>query len=342
MITVQNVLTNIEKDQLEPVYLVLGEEQVNAEKIKHELIEKFPEAEREFNVGMYDMEEVPLADALNDAMSVPFFGEKRLVFITRPYFLTGENKKTKLEHDVNELVKYLEDPEPTTILVVMAPYAKLDERKKVVKQLKKKATVVDNSPLTEVEVRKYLMQQLTEKGYQIEQEAIELLLQRTDANLTKIENELPKLLLVAEDKKITLAEVSAMVSRSLEQNVFDLVEWVLKKDTTKALALYHDLLQQKEEPLKINAILESQFRLLLQVEILQKHGYAQGNIASTLKVHPYRVKLALQKIRIFKRQTLKNAYLGLVHIEERLKSSNQDPELLFQLFILNFAQKATR
>ena len=79
---------------------------------------------------------------------------------------------------------------------------------------------------------------------------------------------------------------------------------------------------------------------MLQVEILQKHGYAQGNIASTLKVHPYRVKLALQKTRVFKRVDLKNAYLGLVHIEERLKKTSQDPELLFQLFMLNFTQQA--
>lgn len=76
-----------------PVYLVLGEEQVNAEKIKQKLIANFPKEEREFNIGIYDMEEVTLSTALADAMSVPFFGEKRLVFINRPYFLTGEAKR---------------------------------------------------------------------------------------------------------------------------------------------------------------------------------------------------------------------------------------------------------
>lgn len=340
MVTVEKVLKDIEANKLAPVYLVLGEEQVNAEKLKQRLIKNFPEEEREFNVGIYDMEDVTLSTALADAMSVPFFGEKRLVFIMRPYFLTGEIKKNKLEHNFDELLAYLADPEPTTTLVFMAPYAKLDERKKIVKQLKKSAIVVDNSPLSEAQVRKYLTTDLQTKGYTISPQALEILLQRTDANLTAIANELPKLLLVAEDKKITAEQVKAMVSRSLEQNVFDLVELVLKRDTAQALALYQELLQQKEEPLKINAILEGQFRLLLQVEILQKHGYAQGNIASTLKVHPYRVKLALQKTRVFKRVDLKNAYLGLVHIEERLKKTSQDPELLFQLFMLNFTQQA--
>ncbi len=195
MVTVEKVLNDIEKNQMAPVYLVLGEEQVNAEKIKQKLIANFPEEEREFNIGIYDMEEVTLSTALADAMSVPFFGEKRLVFINRPYFLTGEAKKVKLEHDLDELIAYVNDPEPTTVLVLMAPYAKLDERKKVVKQIKQKAVVVDNSPLTEMAVRKHLLAELAQKGYTIDPRALEILLQRTDANLTAIANELPKLLL---------------------------------------------------------------------------------------------------------------------------------------------------
>ena len=85
------------------------------------------------------MEETPLASALNDAMSVPFFGDRRIVIVNNPYFLTGEKKKNKVEHDIDGLLKYLEYPLETTTLVFIAPYEKLDERKKVVKTLKKVA-----------------------------------------------------------------------------------------------------------------------------------------------------------------------------------------------------------
>ncbi len=62
------------------------------------------------------------------------------------------------------MIAYVNDPEPTTVLVLMAPYAKLDERKKVVKQIKQKAVVVDNSPLTEMAVRKHLLAELAQKA----------------------------------------------------------------------------------------------------------------------------------------------------------------------------------
>ena len=71
---------------------------------------------------------------------------------------------------------------------------------------------------------------------------------------------------------------------------------------------------------------------------MHKHGYAQGNIAGTLKVQPYRVKLALRKIKRFSLGDLRKAYLGLFENEEKMKSTSQDPELLFQMFLLKFNQ----
>lgn len=103
--------------------------------------------------------------------------------------------------------------------------------------------------------------------------------------------------------------------------------------------MYHELLLQKEEPLKINAILIGQFRLLLQVKILFEKGYSQGNLASVLKIHPYRIKLAMQQIKHFSKQTLAQAYLGLEEIEVKIKTGQGQPELLFELFMLQFAAK---
>lgn len=330
----------LQKDSLAPVYLILGQEEYLAQRAYQMLMQTIPEEEQDLNIGQYDMEITPLSEAVNDAMSIPFFGERRLVFINRPYFLTGENKRVPFEQDIDSLVKYLQQPEETTTLVIMAPYGKLDERKKVTKVLKKQAVLIDVNPLQENEVRSYLNNELMQAGYQMQPGALQSLLERTEAKLSLIMAELPKLFLLAQDDKlITQAQVERMVSRSLEQNVFGLVEFVLQKRLQDALTLYHDLLLQKEEPLKINAILLGQFRLLLQTAVLKQSNYDQGSIASSLKVHPYRVSLALKKLRYFRVRDLKRAYLGLVGIEEQLKSTNQDPELLFQLFLLKYTNQ---
>ena len=311
-------MAKITKGQFSPVYLFLGTESYLADSAKQTLIQAtLAEDERDLNFGIYDMEEVPVGVALDDAESVPFFGDKRLVIMDRPNFFTAEKSKQKIDHDLVWLENYL---------------------KKITKLLKKTATVIEVNTLSEKEVRHFLKDTIANEGYTMTPEAFELFIQLTDAKLSTAMSELPKLLLFSSDtKQITKSAVNDLVAKSLEQNIFALVEYVLKRQTANALSLYQDLLLQKEDPIKINAILMTQFRLLLQVKFLEKKGYQQGDSAGMLKVHPYRVKLAIQQARKFSEKVLVSAFEGLVDAEYRLKTGQGDKEMQFELFVLQFA-----
>lgn len=332
-------MAKITKGQFSLVYLFLGTESYLADSAKQTLIQAtLAEDERDLNFGIYDMEEVPVGVALDDAESVPFFGDKRLVIMDRPNFFTAEKSKQKIDHDLVWLENYLKNPPDFTILAFFAPYEKLDERKKITKLLKKTATVIEVNTLSEKEVRHFLKDTIANEGYTMTPEAFELFIQLTDAKLSTAMSELPKLLLFSSDtKQITKSAVNDLVAKSLEQNIFALVEYVLKRQTANALSLYQDLLLQKEDPIKINAILMTQFRLLLQVKFLEKKGYQQGDSAGMLKVHPYRVKLAIQQARKFSEKVLVSAFEGLVDAEYRLKTGQGDKEMQFELFVLQFA-----
>jgi DNA polymerase-3 subunit delta len=341
-VTINELLKTLATGQtLSNVYVILGQADYFQRRLKRGFKQQVPAEEQTMNFASYDMDTVPLAVALDDAMAAPFFGERRVVCIDNPQFLTGETKKQKVEHDIDSLQKYLESPMPSTVLVFFAPYDKLDARKKVTKQLKKVATIVEINQFSERDVRQFVTDQLKQDGYTLEPAALNDLIQRTDADLTLIMSELPKLeLYTLPEKTITQAAISGLVTQTLTQNVFDLVNRVLAKNTAGAVTLYRELLQAKEEPLKINAILQGQFRLLIQTKVLAKQGYSQGKLASILKVHPYRIKLALQTHRRFQLTDLNRAYLGLFRVEKQMKSTTMDPELLFSLFMTQFAGTA--
>ena len=99
---------------------------------------------------------------------------------------------------------------------------------------------------------------------------------------------------------------------------------------------------QGEETIKINAILLSQIRLFLQTKFLVKIGYQQANIAETLKIHPYRVKLAMQEVRKFNEQTLRRLFDELVEMDYEIKSGKIEKELSFQLFVLRTGELLKR
>ena len=322
------------------IYLALGTQQVLLQRVREMFINLIPKEERVMNVGSYDMETTPLAVALDDAMAAPFFGERRLVLINKPYFFTGEKGPAKIEHDLDSLSNYLQHPEPSTIFVFVAPYEKLDGLKKIVKELKKVAVRVDTAPLDEAHARQQVRAELTSDQYTIDETAIDELVQRTNADYELMNANLSKLkLLTYQDRHITQQAVKELVPQSLDENVFDLVNAVLKHDQPRSIDLYDQLIAGQQPPLRINAVLISQFRLLLQIKILSSRGLSQGSLAQKLKVHPYRVKLGLRTVRQFSLLALENAYLGLVNIEKALKTTQRDPRLLFQLFMLQYGQQ---
>lgn len=324
------------------VYVVLGQQSILMEQAREAFNQLIPEDQKVMNVGSYDMETTPLAVALDDAMSAPFFGDKRLVLVNKPYFLTGENKSTKIDHDLDSLENYLTHPEVDTILVFMAPYEKLDGRKKIVKQLKKVAEEVSAAPLTEQVARQLVKQQVQDDGYQMEQAVLDELVTRTNADYSLMAGSISKLeLFDLQTKKISLDGVRGLVPQSLDQNVFDLVNAVLAKNQQLAIQHYQDLIESQEQPIMINAILVGQFRLLIQVQVLAQRGLSQGGIASEIKAHPFRVKMAMQTVKRFSTQLLEQAYVGLVDIEQQLKTTTRNPQLLFELFMLKYAKLAS-
>lgn len=331
-------LDRIKNGQVNLVYLVQGKEPYLQELARKVFLETIVAPEdQDLNVGRFNMEEVSIQTAIQDAESVPFFGERRLVLIDHPSFFTGEKEKKSMDHQLERLQAYLENPMESSVMVFFAPYDKLDQRKKIVKQLKKVAVLLDASELTERDVKQYIQDSLRNHQYTIQEEALETLLVKTQYSLTNSMKELDKLMIASIDTKmITLELVENLVAKTLEQNIFELGESILKKEGVKALQIYHDMLLQKEDPLKMNAILLGQFRLLLQVSYLKREGYQEPEIQKTLGVHPYRVKIALQQSRRFGLPLLEKAFMQLVDTEYALKTSVGIKEMQLEWFILQF------
>jgi len=331
----QKALQTIRTDALKPIYLVVGSETFLQDQVREAFLTRFSVSKDDLNFATFDLEKDAVDLVIQEAQSLPFFGDQRLIFVDRPFFLTAEKKSNGPEHDLEDFVSYIQSPEPTSVMVLFLLADKMDERKKITKQLKKAAVVIDTVAMKEQDVRNYLQQTMTNDGIEMTREAFDLFLRLTDLQLTKAMRELQKLRLYAGDgRKITKEIVQELIPKTLEHNVFELTSDVLKGNVSEALRLYDDLLLQGEETIKINAILISQVRLLLQTSILMKVGYQQANIAQTLGIHPYRVKLAMQQTRGLAAEDLARLYDELIENDYQVKSGQMDKTLLFQLFVL--------
>lgn len=329
-----DVHKKIKKKQFAPFYLLYGTETyfIN-ETLQLLTSEALEEEDREFNVVAYDLEEVYVEEALEDARTLPFFGERKIIIIKSPLFLTAQ--KEKLEQNIKALEQYITEPSPFAIIVFVAPYEKLDERKKITKLLKKTAEVVEANAMQVQDVQKWIANRAKEAHVDIEDAAAVLLLELTGGNVTVLAKEMDKLTLyVGIGGEIKVDLVADLVPKSVEQNVFALTEKVVKRDIAGAMRILEGLFTQQEEPIKLLALLVSQFRLLYQVKELQQRGYGQNQIASHIGVHPYRVKLAMNQTNAFSFEALKKIIHELAEADYSMKTGKMDKQLVLEFFVM--------
>ncbi|MFX3624459.1 MAG: DNA polymerase III subunit delta [Ectobacillus sp.] len=325
----------LKQKQFAPFYLLYGTETyfIN-ETVNMLLAQALAEEDREFNVVSYDLEEAYVEDVVEDARTLPFFGERKVLLVKSPLFLTSQ--KEKIEQNVNVLMEYIEEPSPFTIMVFIVPFEKLDERKKITKLLKKHAEVLEANAMQVQDVRKWIEGQADEHGVRIEEEAVTTLLELAGTNVMMLSQEMDKLCLyTGKNGRVTRDLVMELVPKSIEQNVFALVEKVVKKDIAGAMRILEELLAQQEEPIKILALLTGQFRLLYQVQELGQRGYGQNQMASHLGVHPYRVKLAMNQTSAFSAQELKKIIDALANADYDMKTGKMDKRLILEFFIMS-------
>ncbi|MGM9987684.1 MAG: DNA polymerase III subunit delta [Bacillaceae bacterium] len=329
----------IEKGQFDSVYVLYGTESYFLEETLHLLINNgLEEDEKEFNLLQYDLDEQYLEEAIEDASTPPFFGERKVVIVKNALFLTGQ--KEKLAQNVTTLANYLENPAPFTIVIFLVPYEKLDERKKITKAMKQHSAVVQCNQLDQQGIKEWIKMRCHTYGISIEESAIEMLLALVGNNMLMMEQEFEKLqLYVGENGTVTEDVVTLLVSKSVEQNVFMLVEKVLQGNVKEGLNILKDLLNRQEEPIKILALFASQFRLLYGTKELADIGYGQNQIASHLGVHPYRVKLALGQVRHYSKDYLRNVVKKLAQADYEMKTGKLDKKLILELFIVNLGKR---
>jgi DNA polymerase-3 subunit delta len=340
-----SAIREIRQKRFSPVYVLYGTETFLAEElIKLAQREMIDPTYADLNVSQYDCTETSLTDILQDAETLPFLAEHRMVVARQAYFLTGAKPAVKVESDPDALLSYLAHPPSYTSLFLHVEADKLDERKKLVKALQEKAVVIPFLPLRDADLYGWVERRAVHYQAKIERPQAMKLVERTGSDLRLLDKELEKLALYAGGNGAVITDqmIEKLASRTLEQDVFALVEDVVAGRLESAFRTLYDCMKLGEEPIKLLALLARQFRLLLQVKIWAPRGYSQQQLAGMLKVHPYAVKKAMEQARFFDETSLRRLLGELAEEDYRMKSGQVDKRLAIERFITRVAGQVHR
>ncbi|HDB7212774.1 TPA: DNA polymerase III subunit delta [Staphylococcus aureus] len=319
------------------IVAIYGDVPELVEKQSAEIISQFLKSDRyDFNFVKYNLYETEIAPIVEETLTLPFFSDKKAILVKNAYIFTGEKSPKDMAHNVDQLIEFIEKYDGENLIVFEIYQNKLDERKKLTKTLKKHARLKKIEQMSEEEIKKWIQSKLNENFKDIKRDALDLFIELTGINFNIVSQEIEKLILFLGDRPtINKQDVNQIINRSLEQNVFLLTEYIQKRKKEQAIHLVKDLITMKEEPIKLLALITSNYRLFYQCKILSQKGYSGQQIAKTIGVHPYRVKLALGQVRHYQLDELLNIIDACAETDYKLKSSYMDKQLILELFILS-------
>lgn len=284
------------------------------------------------DVTKYDLSLEKVDNLLNDASVISMFGDKKALIGENALFLSTSS--SSINHDLDYLQRYLEDDNHDNIVIFTLNENKLDERKKIVKLLKKRATVIHKDVIKDKDLPDFVRDEFFNNGYKIDYKAASYFVQYAGSNVDILISEINKMMMYKDgDKIIKIEDINEITSKKMNDNIFDLSNAIMDKNFKKMYECYNDLMTLKEEPIKIIAMLGSTFTLVYQCKLLYNDGKRQNEIADILKVHPYRVKLAIENN--YKINNIKEILKKLHNLDYEIKSGKIDKALALDNFLLH-------
>ena len=263
--------------------------------------------------------------------SFSIFDESKMIVIQNCSFLSSKDT-TKYE-----LQPFIDRSDIETIVVYICNSDKLDQRKKLVKELVSKSQVISCIALDEKGKTYYVQDVCKRMGLKMDYDALQWFNSHIGLDSMRIESELEKLLTYS--SHITLDDVKHLVSIEPLNDVFKMVNALFDKNALRFLAYYRNFRNLNMEPVAINGLLSGQIRFLFQVKVLMNQGYSKDEIASTLKAHPYRIQLTMQRASLFHSEELLNMLEQLASLDQDMKMGKIDKDEGFEQFALDMLLK---
>lgn len=284
--TYKEIISDLEKKLYHPVYFFCGEEPYYIDMLS-QYIEKnvLDENEREFNQMVFYGRENNISTVLDAAYRFPMMSNYQVIIVKEAQemrdLLTGGGDK-------NMLQTYIENAPKSTILVICYKYKKVDMRTSLGKKLSKNTVFFESARLYDNKIPAWIEEYIKTKGYIIGHKAVALLSEYLGNDLSKISNELSKLMInLSPPAEITVADIESNIGISKDYNIFELQNALGARDMGKSLKIVeHFASNTKDNPFVVTMMsLYGYFSKLFIYHSLKDRS--RNNVAAKLGVNPF-------------------------------------------------------
>jgi DNA polymerase-3 subunit delta len=316
--TFESIASDLKNRKFAPVYFFCGEEDFFIDALT-DLVEQYAlnDMEKAFNQAIVYGKDMTARQIVETAGRLPMMAERQVVIIKEAHALSLK------EAEEEEYLRYIKKPVKSTVLVFAWKHGTPDGRKSFGKEMKKSAVYFESKPLYANQVAPWVKNWLSQKKYKIEEQAADLLVEYTGNELSKVANELEKLIINKQPgATITLDDIENGVGISKDYNVFELNNALANKDKTKTYQIANYFVANpKNGPLVL--ILGTLQGFFTKVYLFHlNRGLPDKDIASVLKISPFFIKDYRSAAANYNPQKLEQVFRTLEEFDLRSKGVN--------------------
>lgn len=324
----QRLIQDIKTGNFNHIYLLYGEEaylrRQYRDRLKDALI-----GDDTMNYHYYEGKNISIGEVIDQAETLPFFAEKRLIMIENSGFFKSGG---------DALADYLKDPASASYFVFVE--TEMDKRSRLYKTVQSKGCAVEFAVQDEATLKRWILGMVKKENKKISGQTLDFFLDKTGTDMENIRREIEKLFCYCLDKDaITAADIDAVCTRRLGNHIFDMVGAIADKQQKKALELYYELLAQKEPPMRIMFLIARQFNLLFQVKELRGKGYSNKTIGEKVGLPGFVAGKYVTQASRFKTEEIRDAVENCVETEEAVKTGRMNETMGVEMLIIKYSSQ---
>jgi len=322
-LTYDQIIDELKKQIYKPIYFLMGDEPYFIDAISDYIEENvLNEAEKSFNLTVAYGKDIDLASVVSLAKRYPMMANYQIVIIKEAQNIKKLDA-SEIGKKINPLLSYLQEPLPSTILVICYKGKKLEKNRKIYKAIEKTGIIFDSKKIYETKLPAWITNQFKIRGKQIEPKAAHLMADFIGNNLSSIINEINKMLLFLEnEKEIKVSHVEKLIGVSKDFNNSELLKAIGTKNITQAnrILLYFQS-DPRQHPVQQTIVwLFEYFSKVILLKDFQ--GLSDNEIASKLGVSPY----FLDEYKVTAKNYMRHQLIQNIHLirEYDMKSKGVD------------------
>lgn len=319
---------DIKLRQFKNLYLIYGDEEYLKLQYKKKLISALVSPDDNMNFTKYEGNNVSIPQVIDQAETMPFFAEYRVILLDECGFGKGS---------CEELSEYIKNIPAATVFIIVE--SAIDKRGKFYKSCKEHGLDVEMSMPNEDMLQRWIASKLKSNNKKMNQAAWVEFFNRTNESMENMDRELEKLLMYVGDREqIQIEDVKSICIAQVESKIFDMLDAIASKNLPRTMDLYSDMIAAKEPPMRILYMIVRQFRQLNVVKDLASHGYSDATIAQKIGSRDFIVKKLRRLANNFSTKSIRTLLQDAAAFEQQVKSGLMDEAMALELLIIKYTK----